>query len=96
MKREALGMQRQISTHLGRAKASRELAAQESRREELMQDSYFKSELYRDHQQERKETEDRRRRMSVEVKTKNFKENLKGKEKMRLESIEEDKIIYEQ
>eukprot|EP00550_Attheya_septentrionalis_P007120 CAMPEP_0198284310 /NCGR_PEP_ID=MMETSP1449-20131203/3791_1 /TAXON_ID=420275 /ORGANISM="Attheya septentrionalis, Strain CCMP2084" /LENGTH=627 /DNA_ID=CAMNT_0043981315 /DNA_START=208 /DNA_END=2088 /DNA_ORIENTATION=+ len=96
MKREALGMQRQISTHLGKAKASRELAKQESRREELMQDSYFKSEVYRDHQQESRKTEERRRRMSVEVKRKIFKENLKGKETMRLASIEEDKIIYEQ
>jgi hypothetical protein len=34
--------------------------------------------------------------MSVEVKRKIFKENLKGKETMRLASIEEDKIIYEQ
>jgi len=96
MKREALGMQRQISTHLGKAKASRELAKQESRREELMQDSYFKSEVYRDHQQESRKTEERRRRMSVEVKRNIFKENLKGKETMRLASIEEDKIIYEQ
>jgi len=89
-KRELLQLRSKLTTKWAKSKAERQRAAQEERRKAVSKDIDFKSEVFRDHREKLKEAEDRRRRMSTEVKTKIFKERKAGEERMKLERIEED------
>jgi len=88
-KRELLDLRKQLWSQYTKVKVDHERSQLQLRLHEVDKEIQFKSDVFVDHQKKLKENEDRRRRMSVELKNKIRKEKVAVEDRMRLERIEE-------
>ena len=93
---ELLSLQRQLSSKFAKAKAKREIDNRNVQRAEIEQETNFKSEVYRTHQQTLKEEADRKRRQSMAARRKLRQNNRQGEEKMLMARIEEDQALMQE
>jgi len=77
-RRELLALKNQEMLNFQRTKVEHMHAAQKERINATMNESLFKFEVFRAHKKDLKEAEERRRRMSVDVRTKIRAENKKA------------------
>jgi len=96
MRREQLHIQTHLSSQFSRARAQRQQKLQQAKREAIVKESTFKSEVAREQQQKLKEQEEQRRRQSMVVRAKIRENNRQGKEKLQLMKIEEEQAILEE
>ena len=93
---ELLSLQRQLSSKFAKAKAKREIDNRNVQLASIEQETNFKSEVYRTHQQTLKEEADRKRRQSIAARRKLRQNNRQGEEKLRMMRIEEDQALMEE
>jgi len=77
-------------------KAQRHRERQESKLQSIIEETNFKSEVHREHQRKLKQDEERRRRESTEKRAKIRIDNKRGKEKIKMQQIEEENAIFEE
>jgi len=95
-RQELLSLQRQLSSKFAKAKAKREIDNRNVQLAEIEQETNFKSEVYRTHQQTLKEEADRKRRQSIAARRK-LRQNIReGEGKLRMMRIEEDQALMEE
>jgi hypothetical protein len=93
---ELLSLQRQLSYKFAKAKAKREIDNRNMQLASIEQETNFKSEVYRTHQQILKEEADRKRRQSIAARRKLRQNNRQGEEKLRMMRIEEEQALLEE
>jgi hypothetical protein len=92
-RRELLALKTQELHKFQKAKVEREQAAHQERMNAAMKESLFKSEVFRAHKNDLKEAEERRKRMSIDVRTKIRAENRLGMAKIETARLEEEQAI---
>ena len=95
-RREILELRKQLSERFRRAKIDRERKMREEHISKVESEIQFKSMVHVEHKKTIKETEDMRRRMSIDARAKLRKNHREGKEQLRLASIQEDQAIFEE
>lgn len=91
-----LAFKKQLSSQGSRDKARRQQAQYSTNLATIDKESQFNSLVYREQQQRLRDEDDRRRRMSVEARAKLRQNAIKGKERMRMQRIDEDMAIVEE
>ena len=93
---EMLALQRTLSSKVGKTKAKRHIHRKIERIESIDQESQFKSAIYRDHKKKLREEEEARRRQSLEARAKIRKNHRIGAERLQLNRIEEDHVVFQE
>ena len=88
-----LALKKELSSKGSREKARRHLAHKSKVLTEIDKESQFKSMVFRDHQKKLREEEERRRRISIDARAKLRANAQEGKERMRMQRIDEDLAI---
>ena len=94
-KRERLDIANKISSQYARNKVDYEQSKMQQKLGDLDKEILFKSKVYVEHKRNMKENEDKRRRMSVAIKSKHRNCRTAKVEKMKLQSITETHEFYE-
>ncbi len=94
-KREMLDVRNKLSSQYAQNKADNERYRLQERLAELDKEIKFKSDVFVEHKKKLKENEDKRRRMSVSIKTKHRNVRKANIESLRLESIQEQHELFE-
>jgi hypothetical protein len=93
---ELLSLQSQLSSKLAKSKAKRKIDNRNMQLASIEQETNFKSEVYRTHQQILKEEADRKRRQSIASRRKLRQNNRQGEQKLRMMRIEEEQALLEE
>lgn len=93
---ELLSLQRQLSSKFAKAKAKQEIDNRNVQLATIEQETNFKSEVYRTHQQTLKEEAERKRRQSIAARRKLRQNHREGEERMQMMRIEEDQALLEE
>lgn len=91
-----LAFKKLLSSHGSRERARRQKAQYSTSLAKVEKESEFKSMVYREHQKRLKEEEDRRRRMSVEARAKLRQNAMSGKERLKMQRIDEEMAVIEE
>ena len=95
-RQELLSLQRQLSSKFAKAKAKQEIGNRNVQLAAIEQETNFKSEVYRTHQQTLKDEADRKRRQSAIARRKLRQNYREGEEKLRMMRIEEEQVLLEE
>jgi hypothetical protein len=95
-RREVIELRKKLSERFRKAKIEREQKLRQEHLEKVESEIKFKSLVHVEHKQTLKQKEDERRRMSIADRARLRKNNLEGKERMRLLSIQEEQAIFEE
>ena len=95
-RREVIELRKKLSERFRKAKIEREQKLRQEHLEKVESEIQFKSLVHVEHKQTLKEKEDARRRMSIADRAKLRQNNIEGKERMRMMSIQEDQAIFEE
>ena len=93
---EALQRHRILSSQSSRQKATFNQMKRDARLQKIDEESQFKSAVYRDHQKTLKEKEDQRKRQSIAARERLRLNAKEGKERMRMEQIEEEQAVHDE
>jgi hypothetical protein len=91
-----LSLQRQLSSRAIQARTRVEQERRSARLNTIMQESNFKSQIYRDHQRALKEERDKRRRDSTQARAKLRQNHREGEERLRAIQMEQDLAVIEE
>ena len=95
-RREVIELRKKLSERFRKAKVEREQKLRQEHLKKVESEIQFKSLVHVEHKQTLKENEDARRRMSIADRAKLRKNNLEGKERMRMMAIQEEQAIFEE
>jgi len=95
-RREVIELRKKLSERFRKAKIQREQKLRQEHLEKVESEIQFKSRVHVEHKQTLKEQEDARRRMSIADRARLRKNNIEGKERMRLLSIQEEQAIFDE
>lgn len=93
---ELLSLQRQLSSKFAKQKAKREIDNRNAQLAAIEQETNFKSDVYRTHQQTLKEEAERKRRQSIAARRKLRQNHREGEGRMHMQKIEEDQALMEE
>ena len=94
-RRQFLNLKRDLSSKHFKAKALQDQEQRKKKIQQIDEESQFKSEVFRDHQEKLKFERDNNRRRSVEARAKIREDNKKGAERLKMMQIEEEAAIFD-
>ena len=95
-RRDLLKLQKQLSSKFLQAKASKVKQERDAHTDVIMEESKFKSSVFREQQEALKRESDRRRRESIQAREKVRANHRDGEQRMRLNQIREDMAVFEE
>jgi len=95
-RRELLALKTKEMHNFQKAKLEREQAVQQERMNAAMKESLFKSEVFRAHKKDLKEAEEKRKRMSVDIRAKIRAESKIGMARMESVRLQEEQAIIDE
>ena len=95
-RQELLALQRQLTSKFQKAKAQKQQANRSKKFDNITKESNFKSEVYRKHQETLKEERDRKRRESIDARTKLRQNHRDGDERLQMMRIHEDEALADE